>query len=178
MHKDILGNLHEQINKDKSTRIQCSSFYYEFLLLPRCWEIFYMSFMHGIYRSFLSVYTFHTCVNTEVKLTSPNPPFPNTLYWRNVFFVTGCLFMKERQKDIISYRNHITGFINSIKITGDIWAPKSNIWAPNVFLHVSSFMPDFIQARVFLLLRQILKTSFRGNECKWTAGSGVHIWFA
>lgn len=31
-------------------------------------------------------------------LTSPKPPFPKTLYWRNVFFVTGCLLDTEKRK--------------------------------------------------------------------------------
>lgn len=31
-------------------------------------------------------------------LTSPKPPFPSTLYCRNVFFVTGCLEEEEIKK--------------------------------------------------------------------------------
>lgn len=34
--------------------------------------------------------------NKAVALTSPKPPFPNTLYCRNVFFVTGCLLDTKR----------------------------------------------------------------------------------
>lgn len=110
-----------------------------------------LRFLIRFFSSFLHAYIFPVARTWHAQ-TSPNPPFPSTLYIRNVFFVTGWLKKKNwffkfkihaNKKTCIIFRiSHICNFYPSCVFSMPISLDK--LWGRNHTLSLKVYFPYLI----------------------------------
>lgn len=110
-----------------------------------------LRFLIRFFSSFLHAYIFPVARTWHAQ-TSPNPPFPSTLYIRNVFFVTGWLKKKNwffkfkihaNKKTCIIFRiSHICNFYPSCVFSMPISLDK--LWGRKHTLSLKVYFPYLI----------------------------------